>query len=404
MIQFPRLLDDNMAEVKRLLPISLTVDLNMKSLSTATLTVQETESIVSGQYIELYARPGSLGIFRVQQAEQEAGNVMRLSLEHGIISMADDIIPLVVDNVQASAPDVLAIIMENQSMWVLGTVDLSADDLVTWSCDYSNVYESLVNLMENFPDRMMTFDQSQTPWRLNIVRVSDENASECRLSRNMKSLVVETDRTELCTRIYIPNGNNAPVILDADTQSVWKIVSRRVSADDDLTLEEKTKVAEKYLEEHKNPKITVSIDAIDLSSATGESIDAFYLGRMCRVCLPDYGQTINQRVVVLTYPDVYGDPDHVLVTLADNAITASRELAGLVIDTTVIRKYVDKGPKGTWRRDYFLMSQPTVNKYPKYLTFTDASGTEHSIRYLEDISVDVIGRFVDYVGKPTETE
>lgn len=399
MIQLPRLLDSSMTEMARLEPISLALDVQMQSLSTATLVVTDDVTVIAGQYIELFTAKGSAGIYRVQQVEQEPGNVLRVSLEHGIVSMADNIIPQKIKEKRTPAAEVLTLIMENQSMWQLGSHDFTEDDLLTWSCDYSNVYESLTNLISEFPDRVMTYDQSAIPWTMSIVRVSDDTASECRLTRNMTSLLIETDRTELCTRLYIPQGEKDPIILDADTQDTWGIVSRRFEGDSKIATEDKIKLGEKYLREHKDPKMVVSIDAIDLSAATGESMDAFHVGKICRVCLPDYAQTIKQRIVAVSYPDVYGDPDHVTITMADEAETASAEIAGLVVETTVVKNFVQNYEVGEWKKQYFLTSQPVVSTSRRFIQIGDVK-----FDYIDSVDVTIQGAELDYMGRTPLTE
>ena len=52
---------------------------------------------------------------------------------------------------------------------------------------------------------------------------------------HLRSLTIETDRSELCTRLYLP-GVEAP--LEADTIAQWGVVSRSLDASSDLTEEE----------------------------------------------------------------------------------------------------------------------------------------------------------------------
>ena len=51
MIQLPRLLDKQMQEVARLHPVSLSLDLNMAPLSTATMTLPEGDTLRGTQII-----------------------------------------------------------------------------------------------------------------------------------------------------------------------------------------------------------------------------------------------------------------------------------------------------------------------------------------------------------------
>ena len=75
--------------------------------------------------------------------------------------------------------------------------------------------------------------------------------------------------------------------------------------------------AKARVKKHSQPTVTVTISGLDLSEATGESLDSFTLGKICRVPLPDLGETFNERVVKLAYSDTVSEPERVTVTLAN---------------------------------------------------------------------------------------
>jgi hypothetical protein len=89
-------------------------------------------------------------------------------------------------------------------------------------------------------------------------------------------------------------------------------------------------VAQLYLDINKNPLLSVDLDAVNLENITGENIDRFYPGRLCRLSLPDYGITMNERVVSINYPDVYGNPNKADVVLANKVRDSFDDLANLV--------------------------------------------------------------------------
>ena len=113
-----------------------------------------------------------------------------------------------------------------------------------------------------------------------------------------------------------------------------------------LTAEEIQAEAQRMFEAHKHPAVTVTIDAHDLSAITGEAMDALVPGRVCRVCLPDRGRTIRQRISSRAYADLLGEPGRVTLTLATEGSSAVGQLAGLVVDTTVQRRLVERGIEG----------------------------------------------------------
>lgn len=336
-VRLPRLLDSSMQELARLNPVSLSIEENLSPLSTAEMVLPEGECAAeTGQFVELYTSHGSAGIFRVQQAEQDYGGRVTLALEHGLTTLGDGIMPGESEQ-SGTTRQLLAALLacQEQTMWQLGTVAVPDSRTLTWKCDHSNLLESLCSLMDELTGYRLTYDQSVFPWVLNVEALTDADGCECRLSRNLSSLRVEEDRSELCTRLHV-NGLSSP--MDADTIGTYGVITRYMDADPDIGSDELTKQGRAYLEAHKEPAISVTMDAVDWYEATGEPFDRFTLGRVCRVCLPDYGKVIRQRVIAISWPDVYGQPDQVTVTLASESTTAVDVMAGLIIDTTVTKK------------------------------------------------------------------
>lgn len=336
-VRLPRLLDGSMQELARLNPASLSLDENLSPLSTAQMVLPEGACAAeTGQLVELYTSHGSAGVFRVQQAEQDYGGRVTLALEHGLTTLGDGIMPGEGEQSGTARQLVSAILAcQPQTMWVLGAVAVPDSLTLTWKNDNANLLESLCSLMDELPGYRLTFDQSVFPWVMNIEALSDADGCECRLSRNLSSLRVEEDRSELCTRLYV-SGLSSP--LDADTIGTLGVVTRYMDADPDIGEAELTKQGRSFLEAHKSPAISVTMDAMDWYEATGEPFDRFTLGKVCRVCLPDYGRTIRQRVIGLSWPDVYGQPDQVTVKLASESTTAVDVMAGLIIDTTITKR------------------------------------------------------------------
>ena len=336
-VRLPRLLDGSMKELARLNPASLSLDENLAPLSTAQMVLPEGECAAeTGQLVELYTSHGSAGVFRVQQAEQDYGGRVTLALEHGLTTLGDGIMPGEGEQSGTAQQLVSAILAcQPQTMWVLGAVAVPDSLTLTWKNDNANLLESLCSLMDELPGYRLTFDQSVFPWVMNIEALTGDDGCECRLSRNLSSLRVEEDRSELCTRLYV-SGLASP--LDADTIGAYGVITRYMDADPDIGEAELTKQGRAFLEANKSPAISVTMDAVDWYESTGEPFDRFTLGKVCRVCLPDYGRTIRQRVIGLSWPDVYGQPDQVTVKLSSESTTAVDVMAGLIIDTTITKR------------------------------------------------------------------
>ena len=263
-IRLPRLMDSHLNELYRLEPTHLSIQLNM-SLSTATMTLPpQSPQVTTGQLVELYTQQGSAGIFRVQQVERDWNTATRISLNHALVTLADTTIPGTGETRTLPAAQLFTQLLAHQSLWQPGDVEVPADVLFTLRHKDANLLESLTDLMAELPDYRLDFDQTVFPWKLHLRALSNSCVTECRLTRNLRSLTIETDRSELCTRLYLP-GVEAP--LEADTIAQWGVVSRSLDASADLTAEELTRRGQRYLDLHKDPQVTVTMDGVDITKS-----------------------------------------------------------------------------------------------------------------------------------------
>lgn len=349
-IRLPRLLDAQQQEIARLSPIRLSMDLRLTPLSTAELILPCSSPAISARaLIEIYDEHGSAGIFRVSGMEEEPGLRRTVYLEHGLATLTDSIVPAM--GMTGSVREVLDTLLDcqNDHRWQSGDIDLPEELTVIFSCGHQNLLTALMELMALLPDSvMLAFDQTNPVWTLHLRALSDTDACEGRLSRNLSGVRITSDCSDVCTRVY-PFGAGQgterislmPLLgvehIESDASARWGVVSRTFTANaifDVPTLEE---VARKYLERHSEPTVSVTADAIDLSAATGESADSFRIGRMCRLALPQEDTVLNERVIGIHRPDVYGKPGLITLTLSNRISDASDEIADMLREVTASR-------------------------------------------------------------------
>lgn len=344
-MKYPMVLDKDLRAVRALYPEKISVNDNLAPLSDATIDgARDLCQASVGDLVRVDTGDGSPSVYRVQEAEETEPGRVTLYMQHALCTLADAIMPGK-STKQGSASELLAELLGAQTdvWWALGTVDVPEDRVLKWECDYTNVLQGLCDLLDELSGYALGFDMTSKPFTLSVLALSDEDGCECRLNRNIQSLTVTEDRSELCTRLYPTNGG-API--DADTIGEYGVISRSLSVDKGLTAEEIQAEAQRMFEAHKHPAVTVTIDAHDLSAITGEAMDALVPGRVCRVCLPDRGRTIRQRIISRAYADLMGEPGRVTLTLATEGSSAVGQLAGLVVDTTVQRRLVERGIEG----------------------------------------------------------
>ena len=328
-IPLPRLLDDNGGEVRRVNVVDATVNLNIMPLSTATMTLPDTESVPMRSWVEMYTSQGSAGIFRVRSPGRSFGQGQNsYQLDHGIVEVGDYVIKGESDY-DGAAPAILQSIWTHYggSKWQLGAVE--ARDRVTYSTDYGNILSAMIDIVGQLPNYMMAFDFGTTPWTVSIVERPETISGEARLSRNIVSCKISEDDSNLCTRLKC-YSNMATLIqtMDASTLSTYGVVEQVAGQDEKQTQEQFLAECAKYLSQHKDPLIAISIDLRDLQAVTGEDLDGFTLGSLYRVALPDHSLTYEQTVCTLDWKSVYGDPAAVTITLGNEELAVNGVYGG----------------------------------------------------------------------------
>ena len=361
----PRLLDANLCEIRRLAPQSLSLEMNLRALSTAEMVLPGTPQVEVGTFLELFNQQGSTGIFRVEQAEIRYPAATYLTLKHALVTLADSRCVLSKAATAQGAPQLFREILSQQSMWQCGAIE-APDSLLVTPEGGGSLLEALEALLEALPGYRLAFDHSTIPWTMHLLALTEDCATECRLTRNLTSLTVETDRSQLCTQLYLP-GIAQP--LTADTASRWGIVSGQLSASANLTAEELTALGQAYLDQHKNPAVSITMDALDLCRLTGSALDSFQLGGMCRICLPESDTPMLQRMVTLSWPDVYGTPQVVRATLSTATQSTSSLLSGLIVSSTLVKKQVvEQGDELALQKEILLAAQEQITLLSQNIT------------------------------------
>lgn len=330
MIRMPRLLDANLREAARLQPLRLSLGLRLSPLSTAEMTLpHDAPNIALRDLVELYDENGSVGIFRVKEIIDEAGCTRTVKLEHGLCTLKDGVIAAqgFMCGVAEALEQLLA--CQPEALWAVGDVEVPADLTVMFATEYANLLSALETLLGMLPEGYaLDFDQSVTPWQLHLRQLPESAACEGRLTRNLQSVRRELDGSRLCTRVYpfgaeVETGRISLVPLtgsdhmQSTAADEMGVISHTFANDlifDSLTLGE---VAQMYLDRHAEPEAHLTVQAVDLSATTGESLDAFRPGKLCRLCLPDLGLTLHERIIAVEKPDVYGAPGQAVVTLSN---------------------------------------------------------------------------------------
>ena len=341
MVRHPGLLDGTLAEVDRLTPIFESLTFNMVGSGEATLTVPEDGPTVTiHDWMSLYNQRGFAGIFRVSNVARTYKRQITLSLLHGI-DVLNDSVWAEQTEFSGTKREYLTRLLDQQTHlingqrpWRLGVCEDESD--YTRDINYDRLYDLMAELVEEGDDYYITYDQTAFPWTVNYVRKQDDAACEFRLSRNVRTATVTYNDADLCTRLHLSvnvqvtdeaTGTTSTETVirtydNAEAQSRWGIVVKTADIDteDDIAagkFPEADAWAKAFLAKRSEPSVQIQIEGEELAEQTGDKWDELSIGRMCQVPLPAYGQTFLERAMSVTYPDVYGEPDRVSVSLAN---------------------------------------------------------------------------------------
>lgn len=379
-VPLPRLLNSSLQFERTIRPISMSMTLSISPLSYASMELPTDETLPARAYVELYSSMGFAGIFRVRSPQDAYGDdVTTAELEHAIVDVGDYLVLAEYNEMMAASTAMSTVFSHYRgSHWQLGDTSALGSGNVALKADHDRVLDAMNAIMDQRPDCMMAFDFSTTPWTVSIVPRGTVVAAEGRLSRNVNSAKIIYDDTELCTRCYyereanedaktdnfpafdvqknfdkgetvtysgklyrLTNGhvkgttwaNTTKTLVDSSPSSVWEyvdadtmstygLVERTISTGNDYTAAEALNAANVYLAKHKEPSVSVTISAEELSAVTGEPFDTFEIGKLCRLALVDYGVTVERVITGLSWNDVLDRPQDITVTLQDDEDTA----------------------------------------------------------------------------------
>ena len=317
----------SLTPVKRMRPETQPLTLKERD-STSSLTLADTDGITMTSWMQDDTDPGEGIVWRVRSIQDEFGTgTATVQLEHIINTLRDKIlfgeitaetITGVSGATTCTALQAVNYILAQQSDWVLDDFDYSS---VTnaYKFDGDNLFDALERVSETLEDPWWSYDTTVYPFKISITHKQSGTACEMRPGRNLVSVSRTIDKNGMYTRFW-PIGKE-------DLHISGNYVEKNVSlygvidhVETDITREtvaELTAWANDRLNRHAEPRVTTTADGLELANATGEPLDRLTLGRICRMPLPEYGTTIEERINELNYRDKIHQPTVVRVTMGN---------------------------------------------------------------------------------------
>ena len=319
-----------------------TMSLQLKERdSTATVTPADMTGIQVNSWLKDETNPGKGIVWRVRSIQQAyATRTPTVQLEHLIATLKDEILfgehkaAQITGNSKATtctAEQAVKYILRKQSDWVLGTFEFP-NVSNPYKFDGDTLFEALETVTGSLKDARWSYDFSSYPFKLNIVKKATAVGSELRAGRNLKTITKTIDKSGMYTRFY-PIGK-ADLHIDGDyvekNTAAYGVVSK---VETDQSIDSKAELvrwANEMLAKHAEPTVTIDVEGTELADATGVSLDSVEIGRKCRIPLPEFGTTIAEEIVSLTYQDKINQPAVFKATLANNKTDITKILADVI--------------------------------------------------------------------------
>ena len=293
--------------------------------STATITLNDSAPVISvDDWVAWEDGPGAGTVWRVKTIEEQYDRKTRtVTVEHMILALKDRLMfgetkpSDMGGGSECTAEQAARYILGRQGDWTLGGISYAQSEPYNFNGD--DLYSALETVSKSLEDSIWEYDFTQYPFRLYIRKLNSTVASEMRADRNIRTLKKTIDRSRMYTRMYPIGKNNIHISGDyvGKNENLYGIICRTETDQSQDTEQKLRNWAQRRLNRHCEPSVTVSISGLELAEATGEALDHFTIGRMCRVPLPEFSTTITERVTKLNYTDIIADPMSVTVTLAN---------------------------------------------------------------------------------------
>ena len=363
--------------------------------SSATMVPADMTGIGVNSWLRDDTNPGNGIVWRVKSIRQAYNSdTTTVQLEHAIGILKDTILFGDITTAklagksgatEVTAKKALQYILGKTSDWTLGTFDYT--DSNPYKFDGDTLFDAIETISDSLDDPVWTYDFSSYPFKLSITKRNTEVNSELRANRNLKTISRSVDRSGMFTRFYPIGANDLHIDGDyVDRNTGTYGVVAHVETDQSLnTKKELKRWANQRLKRHAEPVVTIDVEGFELADATGEALDRLTINRVCRIPLPEFGTTIQEKITALNYPDKVKQPEVVKVTMANNRTDVTRIISDAIKRSGSGRRTSTKKDKEdmAWMED----TNDHVAMCAKGIIGTDAAGNPNWER-LSKIVVD----------------
>jgi phage minor structural protein len=278
-----------------------------------------------------YVEIDDVGLFRIiPKLTKKSANSITYQCEHVLATLLGSTLFKYHQLTNYTTRNSLQYLIDQQKEkhWKLGTVEFTRYFSYSW--ENENLLSAIFSIPKGFDEQYRwTWDTSYYPWTLNLVKPDSEPLCRIKEGYNLVDFEIEENPMSIYNRIY-PLGvgegvnqlgiesvnNGVPYIEDAESiaengiiETVW--VDKRF--EDAATLIANGKAV---LKKWKEPVVTWTVSAADVSSITRLSVDELKEGKVVRLQLDDYPE-LDLRIMKESKSDMIGNPGDVKLEIGN---------------------------------------------------------------------------------------
>ncbi|MFT9496599.1 phage tail protein [Anaerosolibacter sp.] len=319
------------------------------------------------RYVEIFDNGERVELFRILPSSLQKSDttVITYQCEHVLATLIDDVMFQYheLGGVGIYTNQVLQYILDRQVVkrWVLGQIAFQRQFLYKW--ENENLLGALFSVPKPFIEQYKwAFDTKSYPWTLSLVPIDSTEKSYIRYRKNLIGITKDEDPTQLCTRLYClgyGEGVNQLTIKDVNggvpyledftytNQVISRIfVDRRYESPETLKAS-----GQALLEKLKYPRISYTVDAVDLSSITKDDIDKFEVGTTVKVIDEEIGENFSAVVVGVSKSDIIDAPWSTQIEIANKPEDIASSIVDLA-DRQRINEVYSQGATNLDSHDY----------------------------------------------------
>lgn len=339
------------AVLKNATNVSANETLNSPQQSTASFQLPfddpKLDECTFNRLIRIQHKNEDYGLFAIdsRNLEHNARGMVTIQCKHVACLLLNNIMPGYHEQGGSTfkTRDVLQYILNFQSTkdWVLGACDFDFEYQYGW--EQARLLEALLDVPNLFVDQhRFEFDTKNYPWTINLRKIDETitPASRFIYKKNIQTIRRQEDPSSLCNKLYclgygeginqlsIESANNGKrYIEDTASQAKYGLIEDVFVDREFENAESLLARGKEILSAYNKPKITYTVDIVDMSPKSTNTLDKPVVGTMTRVIDKLIKEDFKALIVAVKRSNIFGATPSTQVEISNTPANLAKIIA-----------------------------------------------------------------------------